>query len=118
MWHGLISPYLNLGLLQPIEVIDAISRGLLRSPITPQQCRRIYQTNIRLARIYARSVSPILMLITVKIIGFGAQSRLPEFFWDSSQFEPNCLQQTLKQTEETAYAHHIQRLVVSWLILP
>ena len=24
MWHGLISPYLNLGLLEPMEVIDAI----------------------------------------------------------------------------------------------
>ncbi len=37
---------------------------------------------------------------------------LPDFFWDASKTEMNCLQQTLTQIEATGYAHHIQRLMV------
>ena len=37
---------------------------------------------------------------------------LPDFFWDSSKTDLNCLKQTLSQTERTGYAHHIQRLMV------
>ncbi|MEO0408116.1 MAG: cryptochrome/photolyase family protein, partial [Cyanobacteria bacterium P01_A01_bin.135] len=33
-------------------------------------------------------------------------------FWDSEKTEMNCLKQTLSQVEATAYAHHIQRLMV------
>jgi deoxyribodipyrimidine photolyase-related protein len=37
---------------------------------------------------------------------------LPEFYWDASKTEMNCLHQTLTQVEEIAYGHHIQRLMV------
>ena len=32
---------------------------------------------------------------------------LPDFYWDASKTEMNCLRQILTQVEETAYGHHI-----------
>lgn len=43
---------------------------------------------------------------------FNHQQPLPTFFWDSNKTDLNCLKQVLKQTENTAYAHHIQRLMI------
>jgi deoxyribodipyrimidine photolyase-related protein len=43
---------------------------------------------------------------------FGAKNKLPEFFWDGKT-ELNCLHQVVADTKRTAYAHHIQRLMVT-----
>jgi deoxyribodipyrimidine photolyase-related protein len=40
-----------------------------------------------------------------------AKNTLPSYFWHSST-KMNCLSHSLKQSLETAYAHHIQRLMV------
>ena len=37
MWHGLISPYLNLGLLEPIEAIDAVETAYYQQEL-PLNC--------------------------------------------------------------------------------
>jgi deoxyribodipyrimidine photolyase-related protein len=43
---------------------------------------------------------------------FNHQQKLPNFYWDSTKTDMNCLHQTLSQVEKTGYAHHIQRLMV------
>ncbi|MEO0853586.1 MAG: cryptochrome/photolyase family protein, partial [Cyanobacteria bacterium J06648_11] len=42
---------------------------------------------------------------------FDHQHPLPDFFW-TGETDMNCLRQTLHQTVESGYAHHIQRLMV------
>ncbi|NCV33616.1 MAG: hypothetical protein EBW05_11995 [Betaproteobacteria bacterium] len=42
---------------------------------------------------------------------FDHHGQLPVWFWNG-QSQMNCLRQTLEQTFEHAYAHHIQRLMV------
>ena len=44
----------------------------------------------------------------------NAREALPDFYWDGKT-EMNCLQQTIGQTLEYGYAHHIQRLMVTGL---
>ncbi len=43
-----------------------------------------------------------------------AQEPLPDFFW-TGKTDMACLRETLTQTFETGYAHHIQRLMVTGL---
>ncbi|HET8545156.1 MAG TPA: cryptochrome/photolyase family protein, partial [Pseudolabrys sp.] len=43
---------------------------------------------------------------------FGARRLLPEFYW-TGETDMNCLRQCITQTREEAYAHHIQRLMVT-----
>ena len=40
-----------------------------------------------------------------------AQRKLPDFFW-TGETEMNCLRQCFKEVRESAYNHHIQRLMV------
>jgi deoxyribodipyrimidine photolyase-related protein len=43
---------------------------------------------------------------------FHASRQLPHYFWDS-ETKMQCMKQAIKQSHEFAYAHHIQRLMVT-----
>jgi deoxyribodipyrimidine photolyase-related protein len=43
---------------------------------------------------------------------FAARRPLPDFYW-TGVTDMNCLRQCITQTKEEAYAHHIQRLMVT-----
>ncbi len=43
---------------------------------------------------------------------FKAHRPLPDFFW-TGETELNCLKQVIQATQRNAYAHHIQRLMVT-----
>lgn len=43
---------------------------------------------------------------------FEAHRPLPDFFW-TGETELNCLKQVIQATQRNAYAHHIQRLMVT-----
>ena len=59
LWHSLLSPYLNIGLLQPIEVITAVEGGLhSRQSSAAEQCRRLYSAGYGLARVHAGHLQP------------------------------------------------------------
>jgi deoxyribodipyrimidine photolyase-related protein len=109
MWHALLSPYINLGLLHPLEVVQAVAdrqddrnlssvEGFIRQVIGWRE--------------YMRGVYSIAPDDYGDRNWFDHQEALPEFFWDSSQAKMNCLKQCLDQTERTGYAHHIQRLMI------
>jgi len=42
---------------------------------------------------------------------FGADRKLPKFFWQADS-KMNCINQCVKETKQNAYSHHIQRLMV------
>ena len=52
--HALISPYLNLGLLDPLEVCRAVEAAWQRGPGAAQRRRRVHPADHRLAGIRAR----------------------------------------------------------------
>ncbi len=45
----------------------------------------------------------------------AAEQPLPAFYW-TADTEMNCLHHAIKQTLDTGYAHHIQRLMVTGLL--
>ena len=111
LWHSLLSPYLNSGLLDPLEL-----------------CRRAEQ-EYRTGRAPLNAVEGFIR----QIIGwrefvrglywwagpdYGARNflnahrNLPAFYW-TGETNMNCLREAIGQTLELAYAHHIQRLMIT-----
>lgn len=114
MWHSLISPYLNLGLLEPRSVIAAIERAYQQQELPLNSVEGF----IRQVMGWREYMHGIYFAQQEKYDEYTESNwfehyrPLPAFYWDASKTNMNCLRQTLTQVEETAYGHHIQRLMV------
>jgi deoxyribodipyrimidine photolyase-related protein len=111
MWHALLSPYLNIGLLNPLEVIQTVEqayhdRGLDLNSVEGL-IRQILGWREYMYGLYHHVDDDYFQLNW-----FNHDRPLPAFFWDAGKAKMNCLRQTLTQTEEIGYAHHIQRLMI------
>ncbi|MDJ0582051.1 cryptochrome/photolyase family protein [Crocosphaera sp.] len=111
LWHSLISPYINLGLLTPLEVITAIDNAYYEFDYPLNSVEGLIR-QILGWREYMYGIYQIMDDDYAQKNWFNHQEKLPEFYWDSSKTDMNCLKQSLQQVEETGYAHHIQRLMV------
>ncbi|MEB3887476.1 cryptochrome/photolyase family protein [Lyngbya sp. CCY1209] len=111
MWHGLISPYLNLGLLQPLEVVRAAQEAY-RTRDLPLNSVEGFVRQVLGWREYMAGIYGWVDEEYFQSNWFGHDRPLPDFFWDGSKTDMNCLRQVLSQVERRGYAHHIQRLMV------
>lgn len=111
MWHSLISPYLNLGLLAPLEAIQAAEQAYHRDNLALNSVEGFIR-QILGWREYMNGIYQWMGADYAQSNWFEHDLPLPSFFWESSGCRMNCLRQVLSQVEETGYAHHIQRLMV------
>ncbi|OLP18869.1 cryptochrome/photolyase family protein [Leptolyngbya sp. 'hensonii'] len=111
MWHSLVSPYLNLGLLQPREVITAVETAYLNHNLALNSVEGFIRQVLGW-REYMNGLYHYLKDDYGQSNWFHHTEPLPAFYWDSTQTNLNCLRQILSQVEKTGYAHHIQRLMV------
>jgi len=111
LWHAMLSPYLNLGLLQPMEVIEAVETAYHDGDVPINSAEGLIR-QILGWREYMHGIYTQVDEDYPDRNWFDHQQPLPEFFWDSDKTEMNCLKQSLSQVETTGYAHHIQRLMV------
>jgi deoxyribodipyrimidine photolyase-related protein len=111
LFHSALSPYLNLGLLEPQEVcaaaIQAYNRGAVTLPSVEGFLRQIIGW-----REYVRGVYWMQMPAYRETNFFAACRPLPSFYWTGNT-ALNCLRETIEATRRNAYAHHIQRLMVT-----
>ncbi len=111
MWHALISPYLNLGLLHPGEVVAAAEQAFHQQGLSLNSVEGFIR-QVAGWREYMQGLYHHLSEDYPSRNWFQHTHPLPDFFWDAAQTEMNCLHQTLQQVEQTGYAHHIQRLMI------
>jgi deoxyribodipyrimidine photolyase-related protein len=111
MWHALISPYLNIGLLHPLEVVKAVETAYQERDLDLSSVEGLIRQVIGW-REYMRGVYAFSPDDYADRNWFDHQQPLPDFFWDARKAKMNCLRQCLEQTEQTGYAHHIQRLMI------
>ena len=111
MWHALLSPYLNLGLLQPMEIIRAAEQACQARDL-PLNGVEGFIRQILGWREFMYGLYHHVDEDYPNRNYFEHKQPLPKFFWDSSKIEMNCLHQVLQQVERTGYAHHIQRLMI------
>ena len=110
MWHALLSPYLNIGLLQPMEVISAVEDAFEKNEI-PLNCVEGFIRQVMGWREYMRGVYNHVDADYPSRNYFEHTYALPNFFWDADT-DMNCLHQTIDTIKRTGYAHHIQRLMI------
>lgn len=111
LWHSLISPYLNLGLLTPLEVIEAVTNAFATQNISLNNVEGFIRQVLGW-REYMQGLYQWVAEDYSQSNWFNHNFPLPEFYWQSSQTTMNCLATVLKQVEQTGYAHHIQRLMI------
>lgn len=111
MWHALLSPYLNIGLLQPLEVIRAAEQAYHAYDLDLSSIEGFIR-QILGWREYMHGLYHYVDEEYFDRNNFNHTKPLPAFFWDASKTEMNCLHQTLSQVEQIGYAHHIQRLMI------
>ncbi len=110
MWHGLLSPYLNLGLLHPQEVIAAVEQAH-RDRDLPLNSVEGFIRQVMGWREYMRGLYWHVEEEYFERNWFGHDRPLPDFFWTGAT-AMNCLHQVIDQVRRTGYAHHIQRLMI------
>jgi deoxyribodipyrimidine photolyase-related protein len=111
LFHATISPALNCGLLNPREVCLAAERAY-RAGLAPLNAVEGFIRQILGWREYVRGIYWLEMPAYAGTNALGAKRPLPWFYW-SGETALNCVAQVVAETRENAYAHHIQRLMIT-----
>jgi deoxyribodipyrimidine photolyase-related protein len=113
LYHAHIASALNLKLLSAQEVVSAAEQAY-DDGTAPLAAVEGFIRQILGWREYVRGIYWMNMPDYLERNALNATARLPEFFW-TGETEMNCLRETIQQTLQTGYAHHIQRLMVTGL---
>ncbi|MBT8459008.1 MAG: cryptochrome/photolyase family protein [Boseongicola sp.] len=111
LWHAVLSMYLNVGLLSPLEVCRAAESAWKdgRAPLNAVEgfIRQIIGWREFVRGIYFHEGPDYVSR------NFLDHDRaLPALYW-GGETKMHCLSQAVDQTRAEAYAHHIQRLMVT-----
>ena len=111
LWHALLSPYLNLGLLGPLEVIRRLEQaGLERG--TPLASLEGVIRQILGWREYTHGLYWWFGSDYPQRNHFAADRPLPAWLEQLGGSGMACMDTVLGELAATGYAHHIQRLMV------
>ncbi|TAG25607.1 MAG: cryptochrome/photolyase family protein [Burkholderiales bacterium] len=110
-WHSLLSSSLNLKLLNPLEVIQAAEKcyqaGKVDLPSVEGFIRQILGW-----REFMRGVYFLDMPGLKEDNFYNHQNALPKWYW-SGDTRMNCMKNSIEQTMQNGYSHHIQRLMIT-----
>jgi deoxyribodipyrimidine photolyase-related protein len=111
LFHAVISPYLNIGLLDPLTVCRQVEAAW-RAGRAPLNAAEGFIRQILGWREFVRGIYWLKMPDYAGSNHLNAKRALPDFYW-SADTDMNCLRRAIDQTRRLAYAHHIQRLMVT-----
>ncbi len=111
LFHAVISPALNIGLLDPLEVCHAVQDAWHAGHVALNAAEGFIRQIIGW-REYIRGIYWLKMPEYGTLNALNATRPLPDFYW-SGDTKLNCIRQVVLQTRRDAYAHHIQRLMVT-----
>lgn len=111
LYHSVLSVYLNAGLLDPMVLCRRVEAAYLEGA-APLNAAEGYIRQILGWREYVRGI------YWLEMPGYGdsnalkATAPLPDFYWTGNT-RMLCMREAISQTLEDAYAHHIQRLMIT-----
>jgi len=111
LFHSLLAPALNLGLLSPREVCEA-AEAAWRAGAAPLNAVEGFVRQVLGWREYVRGVYWTLMPEYAERNALHATRPLPEFYW-TGDTKMRCVREAVSSTARFAYSHHIQRLMVT-----
>ena len=111
LYHSLVSTSINIGLLSPMEVCLAVAEAYAngRVPINAAEgfIRQVIGWREYVRGIYFREGGGYTQRNAL-----GHDRDLPALFWGAVT-GMTCMAKAVEQTREEAYAHHIQRLMIT-----
>ena len=110
LFHSRISFALNVKMLHPLEVIQAVERAYQEGVVKINQAEGFIR-QILGWREFVRGMYWAEMPQYAQLNHFNHKNPLPDFFW-TGETDLNCLSQSIGQSLDHAYAHHIQRLMI------
>ena len=113
LFHSRLSFAMNTKMLRPLEVIQAALKAWeqRKSKLKIQQIEGFVR-QILGWREYMRGIYWALMPDLAAMNYFDHQAALPDFYW-TGETRMNCLRAAIGQSLKHAYAHHIQRLMIT-----
>lgn len=111
LFHSVISPYLNLGLLNPLEVCRAAVKAF-EVNLAPINCVEGFLRQVLGWREYIRGIYWLKMPGYRESNYFEAQRPLPDLYW-TGRTKLKCMAEVINSACQNAYAHHIQRLMIT-----
>ena len=109
--HSLLSPYINIGLLHPSEVIGAAEKAYRAGKI-PIESAEAFVRQIIGWREYVNGMYWFLGADYRNKNELGADRKLLPLYTDPSATSMNCVGSIVKDIDERAWVHHIPRLMV------
>jgi deoxyribodipyrimidine photolyase-related protein len=113
LYHSRLSFALNVKLISPLEVIKKVERAFFNTP--EKYALNQVEGFIRQIlgwREYMRGIYWAHMPDFASMNYFEHKNPLPTWFWNG-ETKMNCLKHAIKQSLDFAYAHHIQRLMIT-----
>ncbi|MEO1168082.1 MAG: cryptochrome/photolyase family protein [Pseudomonadota bacterium] len=111
LYHSLLSPYLNIGLLDPLDLCREAAKKYEEGE-APLNAVEGFIRQIIGWREYVRGIYWREGPGYADRNFLGAERDLPGFYY-LGETDMHCLSQAIQQTLDHAYAHHIQRLMIT-----
>jgi deoxyribodipyrimidine photolyase-related protein len=111
LFHSVLSPLINVGLLDPLSLCRRAEEAY-RAGRAPLNAVEGFIRQIIGWREYVRGIYWLKGPEYLASNALGATRNLPWMYW-SGETDMSCMAEALHQTKEEAYAHHIQRLMVT-----
>jgi len=111
LYHATLSPYLNAGLLTAREVCTRAAEAYAAGH-APLNAVEGFVRQLLGWREFVRGVYWFRMPDYKDTNALGAGRALPSFYW-TGETDMNCLAQAIADTRHQAYAHHINRLMIT-----
>ena len=111
LYHSILGLYINAGFLDPLEVCRRVEAEYEKGRV-PLNAAEGFIRQIIGWREYVRGIYWLKMPDYLEENFFEAERTLPSFYW-TGETDMACLKAAITQTKEEAYAHHIQRLMVT-----
>lgn len=110
LFHSLLSFALNTKMLHPLEVVRKVERAYAKGH-APLAATEGFIRQVIGWREYVRGIYWSQMPGYDLRNGLDHRRPLPAWFWNGKT-QMNCLHNSIRQSLQTAHAHHIQRLMV------
>ncbi|QQA41944.1 cryptochrome/photolyase family protein [Pelagovum pacificum] len=111
LYHSILSIYMNVGFLDPLEICEQ-AQAQYRDGNAPLNATEGYIRQILGWREFVRGIYDLEGPDYTSRNHLKAKRDLPGFYW-TAETDMACMSAAIGQTLEEAYAHHIQRLMVT-----
>jgi deoxyribodipyrimidine photolyase-related protein len=111
LWHAIVSAAMNMGLIDPLDLCRR-AEAAYKAGHAPLNAVEGFIRQIIGWREYMRGIYWHTMPGFKEMNALGADRHLPDFYW-TGDTDMACIADVVTGTRDHAYAHHIQRLMVT-----